>query len=46
MSIKSFKENDLTLIEEKDENERIIAYKKYNNIQIIGRNFIILMFCY
>ena len=39
MSIKSFKENDLTLIEEKDENERIIAYKKYNNIQIIGRNF-------
>lgn len=39
MNIKSFKENDLTLIKEKDKNERIIAYKKYNNIQIIGRNF-------
>ena len=39
MNIKSFRENDLTLIKEKDKNERIIAYKKYNSIQIIGRNF-------
>lgn len=39
MNIKSFKDNNLILIKEKDKNERIIAYKKYNNIQIIGRNF-------
>lgn len=39
MNIKSFKENDLTLIKEKDKNERLIGYQKYNNIQIIGRNF-------
>ena len=39
MNIKSFKENNLILIKQKDENGRIIAYKKYNNIQLIGRNF-------
>lgn len=39
MNIKSFKDNNLILIKQKDENGRIIAYKKYNNIQIIGRNF-------
>lgn len=39
MNIKSFKDNNLILLKEKDKNERIIAYKKYNNIQIIGRNF-------
>ena len=39
MNIKSFKDSSLILLKGKDENERIIAYKKYNNIQIIGRNF-------
>ena len=39
MNIKSFKDSSLILLKEKDKNERIIAYKKYNNIQIIGRNF-------
>ena len=39
MNIKSFKDSILILLKEKDKNERIIAYKKYNNIQIIGRNF-------
>ena len=39
MNIKSFKENNLILIKQKDENGRIIAYKKYNNIQLIGINF-------
>ena len=39
MNIKSFKDSSLILLKGKDENGRIIAYKKYNNIQMIGRNF-------
>ena len=35
MIIKNFKNNILIILKEKDKNERIIAYKKYNNIQII-----------
>ena len=39
MNINSFKDSSLVLLKEKDKNERIIAYKKYSSIQIIGRNF-------
>ena len=39
MNIVSFKNNDLNILKEKDENNRIIGYNIYNDIQIIGRNF-------
>ncbi len=38
MNIVSFKNNDLNILKEKDENNRIIGYNIYNDIQIIGRN--------
>ena len=38
MNISTFK-NNLIILKEKDENNRIIGYTKYNNIQLIGRNF-------
>ena len=39
MNIQKFKNNNLIILKEKDENERIIGYQKLTNIQIIGRNF-------
>ena len=38
MDIINFKNDNITILKQKDENNRIIAYKKYNNIQLIGRN--------
>ncbi len=38
MDIINFKNDNLTILKQKDENNRIIGYKKYNNIQLIGRN--------
>jgi len=39
MNIVSFKNNDLIILKEKDENSRIIGYNIYNDMQIIGRNY-------
>jgi hypothetical protein len=39
MNIQNFKNENLFILKEKDINNRIIEYNKFDNIQIIGRNF-------
>lgn len=39
MNIINFKDNNFTILRDMDENDRIIGYSYYNNIQIIGRNY-------
>ena len=38
MNIINFKNDNLIILKEKDENKRVIGFKKYNNIRIIGRD--------
>lgn len=39
MNIINFKDNNFTILKDMDENDRIIGYSYYNNIQIVGRNY-------
>jgi capsular polysaccharide biosynthesis protein len=38
MNIISFKNNNMHILKEEDENGRVIGYNEYNEIQMIGRN--------